>query len=149
VAEAWRTAGFEVELGWSHDSPDVVLHSNPPVTISVKSFNLVPSSMRYGSDGRHSFASARTIYRKDVEAEIGYYWSVGWGILLLTVINQRNGTAEHIELNPLDFKYYTTSQALNNDNGEKDLVVLNVKNPHYVAESEELGWWRITNRSTD
>jgi hypothetical protein len=152
VAEEWKAAGFEVSVGWGHDQPDIALsfpEGVPPVVVSVKTFNLVPSNLRYGRDGRHSYASARTITRKDVIAEIAYALSNRAYTVILTVVNQRNGVAEHVELDPTTFSQYTTSQRLNDDNGEREYTINDLMNPATQEASEGQGWTRITNPRFD
>ncbi len=152
MAEEWKADGFQVSVGWGHDEPDIVLrfpNDIPPVVVSVKTFNLVPSNQRYGKDGRHSYASARTITRKDVIAEVAYALSVKAYTVILTVVNQRNGVAEHVELDPTTFSQYTTSQRLNDDNGEREYTITDLMNPSTLEESTGQGWTRITNPQFD
>ncbi len=147
VAEEYKAEGHHVSVGWGHNQPDIVLefpYGLPPIVISVKSFKLVQSNMRYGEDGRHSYASARTIKRKDVIAEMTYALSTKAYTVILTVINQRNEVAEHVELDPATFSQYTTSQRLNDDNGKKEFV-LDLSNEVTLEENKELGWARDSN----
>ncbi|MBI3859231.1 MAG: hypothetical protein HY296_03180 [Thaumarchaeota archaeon] len=152
VAEAWAAEGYEVQVGWGHNQPDIVLpiaEVVPPAVVSVKTFFLVPSSQRYGPEGKHSYASGRTIYRREVIAEINYALTNGAYMLILTVINQRNGVAEHVLLNPKTFQAYATSQRLNDDSGDTELVIWDLDTPVWLEENKELGWERITNPHFD
>jgi hypothetical protein len=152
IAEEWKAEGHQVTLGWGHDQPDIVLsfpYGLPPVLVSVKTFNLVPSNMRYGEDGRHSYASARTIRRKDVIAEIAYALSNPTYAVILTVVNQRNGVAEHVELDPTTFRQYTTSQRLNDDSAEKEYAIWDLRSPVILEVNEALGWKKIINPHFD
>lgn len=146
IAEEWQAEGFPVQLGWGHDQPDIVLgppHGLPPVIVSVKTYNLRPSSMCYGDDGRHSFASARTITRQDVVAEIDYAIAHRAYMVILTVVNQRNGIAEHIELDPATFTRYATSQSLNDDSAPRAYIVRDLHSLEVLEVNEKLGWKRI------
>ena len=152
IGEEYKIEGHQVSLGWGHNQPDIVLsfpYGLPPVLVSVKTFNLVSSSMRYGDGGRHSYASARTISRKDVIAEIAYALSNPTYAVILTVVNQRNGIAEHLILDPLTFQQYTTSQKLNDDSAEKEYAIWDLRSPVILEVNETLGWKRITNPHFD
>lgn len=152
IAEEWKAEGHEVSVGWGHSQPDIVLgfpYGLPPVVVSVKTFNLFPSTMRYGEEGRHSFASTRTIGRKDVIAELIYAQSVGAYTVILTVVNQRNGVVEHAELDLATFTQYATSQRLNDDRGERVYTITDLRNPERLDGNARQGWTRIANPRFD
>jgi hypothetical protein len=57
--------------------------------------------------------------------------------------------AEHVGLNPMTFGQYTTSQRLNDDNGEKEYTITDLMNPVVLEASEREGWVRIINLQFD
>ncbi len=154
IANVWKDLGFGVWVGWGHDEPDIVtftdvmLADDPPErlveaygvvnhVVSVKTFHFVPSDQRFDEEGRHCWAVARTLYRKDVLAEVNYALSHRIGSVLLTIVNTRNEVAEHVELDCNSFQRYTTSQLLNNGNGPKEYTL---RNAVQVEEDTTLGW---------
>jgi len=152
TGERYREEGWDPQLGWGHSQPDIVLpigNGRPPIVISAKSFYLVKSNQRYGLDGRHSHASTRTIYRREVAAEINYALTNGAYVLVLTVINQRNGVAEHAMIDPRAFQSYTTSQRLNDDSWDKELVILDFEWVVWLEANKQLGWERVCNPHFD
>jgi hypothetical protein len=157
VAEKWKAEGYDIWVGWGHDQPDIVLtfpdpkdQSHPPrAVVSVKSYSLVPSPYRYGEDGRHSHASCRTIYREDVLPELNYAIEDGLHEVVLTIVNQRNGVAEHVLLVPQKFSKYTTSQRLNDDSGDRELVLWDLIWPVVLDYDREAGWERVENPKFD
>lgn len=171
VTDRWRELGFQVRSYWGHNEPDLVVdlecigealelfpNGYPKVIVSVKTFYLVPSSERRGPDGRLSYASARTVSRKDVQAELGYAQSnyvldregkYLFGPLFLTIVNTRNETVEHVSLNPWTFQGYTTSQRLNLDDWEKELSVIDIFDPRTLEENQSQGWRRVENPQYD
>ncbi len=148
VVDAYKEDGYpDVWVGWSHDQPDLVIFipDVPPIVIAVKSFTLVPSAERRGPDGRLSYASARTVTREHVAPEINYSLQAKAALCVLTVINQRNGVAEHIELHPEVFTSYTTSQRLNDNRGNRNLAIWDFADVVALERNDQQGWLRIAN----
>lgn len=157
IADAWGDLGWGVQVGWGHDEPDIVTFSPTAFlddapeklvepfgvvnqVVSVKTFHLVPSGERFDQTGKHSWAVARTIYRKDVLPEINFALSHGLNFVLLTIVNTRNEIVEHIEVDCGSFQRYTTSQQLNDDSRQK---VYTIQNASQTEEDTQLGWRRL------
>jgi len=93
----------------------------------VKTFNLVPSAQKNNTNGRHVGVRSRTITRKDVLPEINFVIQGRISTVLLTIVNLRNNVAEHIVIFAYkdweheEFQSYSTSQALNDENGQNTL----------------------------
>lgn len=64
-------------------------------------------------------------------------------MVILTVVNQRNGIAEHIELDPAAFVRYATSQSLNDDSAPRAYIVRDLHSLEVLEVNEKLGWKRI------
>lgn len=94
--------------------------------VSVKCFTLVASNQRYSTEGTASNAVARTITRKDVLPEIQAARSYGMCEVLLTIINLRNGIAEHAIIYTPTFQKYTTTQYLNNDSNPRHYALTGI-----------------------
>jgi hypothetical protein len=155
IAEDWLACGFPVETHYGHGEPDIAVYfpeSFPPHyhlrsrilrVVSSKALYLVPSKMRYGPEGKHSYATTRPIYRRDVVPEINYALANDAYGVVLTVVNIRNGVAEHAELDPKTFQVYNTSQRLNEDDRIKEYVP-DLQSGSILEEDKEMGWTRIT-----
>jgi hypothetical protein len=118
---------------WGERDPDIIVYadeglSKPLKVVSVKAYYLVPAKDRWtftpplaggglGGEGqavrRHSGASGRTIYRKDIQPEINASRILGVPCELW-VYNIRNGRGERVEIQD-GFERYAAGREISED----------------------------------